>query len=509
MGIESNSKRLIKNTFLLYFRTFTILVLNLYISRIILKVLGIEDFGIYNIVGGIVGMFTILSGSMTTATQRFIAFELGRLKNNSNSQNIFSATLTIHFLLAIIIFIIAESLGLWFLNEKLNIATERLYAANWIYQFSIITFIINIISIPYNALIVAHERMDAFAFISIIEVILKLFAVILLQYINCDKLIYYSLFILIISVIVRFLYGIFCKRSFENCEYRFFIISPLYKSLLRFTGWNFIGASSGVLSNQGINILMNLFFGVIPNAARGIAIQIDNALQSFVVNFSMALNPQITKSYASGDKTYTMKLVNQGGKFCFYLFLVLSIPILLYTPEILKLWLGNYPSYAVIFVRLSLVYILIQTLSQTLYILMLASGDIKKYQIVVGSISLLSFPLTWLSYKIGFPVETCYYVLIFTSVLSLIFRLIILPEKTGLQSWHYIKEVILPAILVCFIVSLILNYFISLGLNGLFLFFISPIITLILIIIIGINRKDRIFIIKCISKYINKFQKWF
>ena len=500
-----NNKRIAKNTLLLYFRTLVTLILSLYSSRLILKYLGIEDYGIYNVVGGVVGMFTLLSGSMTAATQRFISYELGKKDGNPNF--VFSATLTIHFALAAIVIVLAETIGLWFLNEKLVIPFERIEAANWVFQFSIFTFFLNIISIPYNGLIIAYERMDAFAMISIVEALLKFISILALYYCLSDKLIVYSLLMFIVAFLIRLTYIMFCKKKFNDVKYSFFTKSPIYRNIFGFTGWNFLGSSSGILSNQGINILMNLFFGVIPNAARGIATQVDNALQVFVSNLTMAINPQITKSYAAGDIKYAMNLVCQGGKLCFFLFFIGSSPIIICTQEILELWLNVIPNYAVLFVKLSLIYILIQTWSQTLYILMLSCGDIKKYQIIVGGISLLSFPITWISYKIGLPVESCYYVLIGNGITCLIFRLIILHEKTGLDILFYLKTVIIPSLTVVILFFIEIQVVCLIPIHWILLTIIVLLIAILNVYYVGLNSNDRKKVANIINSICKKILK--
>lgn len=496
--IQQNNKRIAKNTLLLYLRTFFTLIINLYTSRVVLNALGVEDFGIYNVVGGVVGMFTLISGSMTTATQRFIAFELG--KKDGNSNHVFSATLTIHIAIAAIIVLLGETLGLWFINEKLVIAQERMIAANSVYQFSLLTFVLNIISIPYNGLIVAHERMDAFAFISIGEAVLKLVCVLSLEYIFADALILYSFYMFAIALVIRMAYGIFCGRSFTDSKYQFFKKSPIYHQILGFTGWNFLGSTAGVLSNQGQNILINMFFGVIPNAARAIASQVDNALNQFVTNFTMALNPQITKSYAMGDKEYTLKLVSQGGKLCFFLFLSGAAPIMFCASEILDFWLKQVPDYSILFLRLSFIYILLQTWSQTLYTLMLASGDIKLYQIIVGGTCLLSFPLTWFFFSMGLGSEYSYYSLIIVNSICLVLRLIILQIKTGIVAWGYVKSVILPCLTVSlcvFITSLLINV---LDAHWILSFILVTLSCLFYVSTIGLNKVERNLVLKFIRK---------
>lgn len=312
-----NSKRLVKNTMFLYFRTLLVMGVGLYTSRLVLQVLGVEDFGVYNVVGGFVSMFSLLSGSLTAASQRFLAFELG--KDKSDIQKVFSSTVTIHFSLAIVLFLLLELIGLWFLNYKINIPSDRLNAANWVFHCSVLTFCINIISVPYNAAIVAYERMSAFAYASIFEAISKLAMVFVLFKIQYDSLILYALLAMLISLAMRFIYSIYCHINFKDCRYKFFIDKDLLKSLLNFSGWNFIGSSAGVLNNQGINVLTNLFFGVTLNAARGVAAQVDNAVNTFVSNFMMALNPQIIKAFSSKNYDYLNKMIISGTKAAFFL----------------------------------------------------------------------------------------------------------------------------------------------------------------------------------------------
>jgi O-antigen/teichoic acid export membrane protein len=300
---SENNKRIAKNTLLLYARTLVIMFISLYTSRVILNVLGVGDFGIYNVVGGIVAMFSLINGSLTSATQRFLNFELGK-KNTAKLKRIFSVSISIHAILALIVLIFGESIGLWFLNTRMNIALERMTAANWVYQCSLITFCVNLISIPYNATIIAHEKMNVFAYISILDALLQLIIVFLLPWILFDKLIIYAILMLFISVIIRIIYGQYCNKQFQECKFVFCKDKSLYKEMTSFAGWTFIGSSSAVLMRQGVNILINIFHGVTVNAARGIATQVEQAVNSFISNFMMAMNPPITKSYASGEHNY-------------------------------------------------------------------------------------------------------------------------------------------------------------------------------------------------------------
>lgn len=368
-----NNKRIAKNTLLLYFRMLFLMAVSLYTSRVVLNALGVEDFGIYNVVGGVVAMFSVLSGSLSAAISRFITYELGK-GNQENLNKIFSSAVTIQLILSGIIILLAETIGMWFLNAKMNIPEVRMEAANWVFQFSILTFAINLISIPYNASIIAHEKMSAFAYISILEAVGKLTIAYLITIAPIDKLIFYAILMCVVALVVRFTYGNYCKRHFSECTYHFVWDKQLLKQMFGFAGWNFIGASSAVLRDQGGNVVINLFCGPAVNAARGIASQVNNAVNQFVVNFMTALNPQITKSYAAGNKEYMMTLIFQGARLSFYMLLLLSLPILVNTHYILVLWLKIVPEHAVFFVQLILIFALSESISQPLITAMLATG---------------------------------------------------------------------------------------------------------------------------------------
>lgn len=442
MSVKSeNNRRIAKNTLLLYIRMLFIMAVSLYTSRVVLNSLGVEDYGIYNVVGGVTAMFTILSGSLSAAISRFITFELGK-GNLEKLKTVFSTAVTVQLLLAAIIVIAAEAAGVWFLNAKMNIPAERMYAANWVLQCSIFTFAINLVSVPYNAAIIAHERMSAFAYISIIEVTLKLGAVFALHFFMHDKLIAWAVLLFLISAAIRVVYGIYCKRHFEECTYRFVIDKPLLKEITGFAGWNFIGSSSAVLRDQGTNIALNLFCGPVVNAARGISVQVQMAIQNFVTNFMTALNPQITKSYACGDRTYMLALIRQGARLSFYLMLLLSLPVLIETPTILKIWLRIVPDHTVNFVRLILLFTLTESLSGPLITAMLATGRIRNYQLVVGGLQMMNFPISYLLLRGGAAPEVTLIVAIAISFCCLFSRLWMLRRPLGLDAGNYFKQVI-------------------------------------------------------------------
>lgn len=426
------------------------MVVSLYTSRIILNALGVEDFGIYNVVGCVVTMFSVISGSLSAAISRFITYELGK-EDQSKLNRIFSASVTIQILLSLIIVTLTEIVGVWFLNAKMQILAERMVAANWVLQFSIITFVINLISVPYNAAIIAHEEMAAFAYISILDALGKLGIAFLIIISPIDKLVVYAVLMCVVALIVRFAYGYYCKKHFTECTYHFHWDKEILKKMFSFAGWNFIGAASGVFKTQGLNILINLFFGAVANAARGISVQVNTAVGSFSNNFMTALNPQITKSYATGNLGYMHKLIFEGTKFSFFLMLFLSLPIMVETQQILIVWLKIVPPNTVGFVRITLIYALIESISAPLITSMLATGNIKKYQIIVGGTNLLIIPIAYVVLKFGefkdFP-EITIIVAIVIGVVNLCQRVFLLRKMIKLDAVVYIKNVIWRIFLV-------------------------------------------------------------
>lgn len=505
-----NSKRIAKNTLLLYFRMLFMMAISLFTSRVVLNALGVEDFGIYNVVGGVVAMFSILSGSLSAAITRFITYELGK-GNRDALEKVFSSAVSIQMILAIIIIIIAESIGVWFLNVKMNIPEIRMVAANWVFQFSILTFAINLISVPYNATIIAHERMAAFAYISIFEAMMKLVIAYLIMVVDADKLISYAVMMFIMALIIRMIYGIYCKKHFEECTYHFFFDRDLLKRMFGFAGWNFIGASSAVLRDQGGNVVINLFCGPTVNAARGIAFQVSTAVNGFVSNFMTALNPQITKSYASGEKEYMMTLVIQGARLSFYMLLFLSLPILVNTHYVLKLWLNVVPEHTVLFVQLVLLFAMSESISYPLITAMLATGKIRNYQLVVGGLQMLNFPISYILLHMGMFPEIVIIVAIVISQCCLAARLLMLRGMIGLSVRNYLHKVYINVIVVT-IFSAIFPFLIM-GLleesfvNFILLCLVSVFCTGITVFYIGCNKMERQFIISKVYDIKNKFRK--
>lgn len=506
-NIQANNKRIAKNTMLLYGRMLLLMAISLYTSRVILNALGVEDYGIYNIVGGVVAMFSMLSGSLSAAISRFITFELGK-GNKENLAKVFSASVTIQLGICAIVILLAETVGLWFLNSKMVIPENRLYAANWVYQLSLVTFVISLVSIPYNAAIIAHERMSAFAYISIFEAVNKLIVAYFIIISPFDKLIFYAIMIAMIAIIIRLIYGVYCKKRFEECTYHFIYDHELLKQMFGFAGWNFIGASSALLRDQGGNIVINLFCGPAVNAARGIAFQVNTAVHSFVTNFMTALNPQITKSYASGDYQYMMTLIFQGARLSYYILLLLSLPVIVNTHYILHIWLGQVPEHTVLFVQLVLIFGMCESISSPLITAMLATGKIRNYQLVVGGFQMLNLPVSYILLRFGAIPETVLIVAIVISQLCLVSRLYMLRGLIGLKARDFIKKVYANVIEVT-ILSVIVPFLLAIVLNNDFLNFIvlsiiTVVSTLLVVFYVGCTMEERQFVVSKVKMMILK-----
>lgn len=499
---SENNKRIAKNTLLLYFRMLFMMVISLYTSRIVLNALGIEDFGIYNVVGGVVAMFSLLSGSLSTAISRFITYELGT-GQQENLNKIFSSAVTIQLVLAGVIILFAELFGVWFLNNQMTIPSSRLIASNWVFQISLLTFVINLISIPYNASIIAHEKMSAFAYISILEVIGKLITAYLITISPIDKLIFHSFLMCAMALLVRFTYGYYCKKHFHECTYYFFWDRKLLKQMFGFAGWSFIGTASIVLRDQGGNILINMFNGPIVNAARGIAFQVNNAIQGFVNNFMTALNPQIMKSYAANNHEYMVTLIFQGARLSFYMLLFLSLPILLNTHYILEMWLKTVPEHSVLFVQLILILAMSESISYPISTAIQASGKIRNYQLAVGGVQLLNFPISYIVLYLGYYPEFTIIISILLAHICIGIRLFFLKKIINFPVKSFFKQVYLNIIIVSIISSTIpLLLFFETPINT--FFFISCSLScvvscIITIYCIGCNNKERKLINKKIK----------
>lgn len=493
---NSNNKRLAKNTFFLYVRSFVLLGISLYTSRLTLDILGVKDFGIYNLVGGVVTMFSILNGAMSSASRRFITYALGD-KDKNKVRNVFQNTVILHYLLSIILFVLLEIIGVWFLNNKLNIPSDRLNAAYYVMQFSILTLFVNIVCVPYDALIVAHEKMKAFAYIGIFEAIEKLLVIYILMCINVDNLIFYSLLMFLCTLFKIGIYINYCFKKFEETRGLVFRVDKeLFRRMFSFASWNLFGHGSFVLRNQGVDIVMNIFFGVTVNAAKGVCNQVQGAVTQFVTNFQTALYPQVTVAIAEGNRKRAHSLMNQGGRLSFYLLSIISIPLYISLEEILNLWLVEVPMYTVLFIRLTLLYMLLDSLSRIIMQAISATGIIKNYEIVVGGTKLLAVPMTYIYILLFKDVSAGLVVNLILELACLILRLYFAKKLVDFCIKDYLIHIVAKcwivfsiAILCSFLISHIIYVHFSL------MIIITAFTSLIIIMFLGFNRTERKLII--------------
>ena len=495
---EIDGNRIAKNTLLLYLRMLFQLGIALYTSRAVLNALGVIDFGIYNVVGGIIVIFSFLNNAMASSTQRFLVYHLGT-NDSRKLKQIFSSAIIIHFVMAVVVVGLAEIMGLWFLQAKMIIPMERLEVAKWVFHLSVISSAITILSVPYNAAIIANERMGAFAAISIIETLLKLCVAIFISFCNGDRLLWYAGLLLGVSVIVRTIYGVYCSKSFPEAK----LIFPrnnklLYKEMTSFAGWSLVGNLSVVGYTQGINLLLNIFFGPAINAARGIAVQVQNAVYGFVRSFQTAVNPQITKSYAIGDLKSMHLLIYRSSKLSFYLTLMLSLPIIIETPYVLSLWLNIVPDYTVAFCRLTFISCMIESISNPFMIGASATGKIKKYHLIIGSILLLIVPVSYIFLKLGFEPIIVYIIDILIQFIAQIIRLFLCRHLFSLNILFYIKDVISRIVgvaVLSVVFSLLIDYLIIEinFINAIVVAFFSFISVCVVSYVIGLTKSERTF----------------
>lgn len=494
---SDNNKRIAKNTLLLYFRMLLMMAVSLFTSRVVLNTLGVEDFGIYSVVGGVVGMFVFINNSMSSATQRYITFALGKGDKN-RLQTVFSTTLQIHSLIAVIIVLLGETVGLWFLYNKMQIPADRMDAALWVMQCSIVSMVVMIVSVPYNADVIAHEKMSAFAYISILEVVLKLAIVYLLLVFSYDKLILYAILILMIQILIRFCYSIYCNKHFEETRYKHVWDKKLFKEMTGFAGWNLFGNMAGVLFGQGLNMLLNVFFGPVVNAARAVAVQVQGAIQQFVGNFQTALNPQITKTYATGELNEMHRLMFRSARFSFYLLFFLSLPVLYETDFILTIWLKIVPENAVAFLRIMICTSLIYTIANPLIIANQATGRVMKYQAVCGTILLLILPISYLCLKMGCPAYSVFIVHFLIESVTQVARMILLRPLIGLRIRDYFIYIYKPVLIVVgvsVILPSIFYYSMNSGLLRVFTVFLMCVMSIaVTAYLLGLSVNERSFV---------------
>lgn len=504
----NNNKRIIKNTIFLYLRMLIMTCISFYTSRIVLHALGVVDFGLYNVVGGIVAMFSFMNGAMIVATQRFLNFSIGS-KSSSNLGSIFCSSIFIHIVICILILILAETIGLYFFYNKLIIPEERLSAAMWVYQCSVLSCITMVLSAPYNAVIVAHEKMNAFAYISILEAILKLGAVLSLTCFFIDKLILYAILILLIQIIIRFIYQIYCYKHFEETKEKWKINKNMIKKIGSFATWNLLGNLALLCVTQGLNIVLNMFFGPAINAARAIAIQIQSSLNNFCINFQTAINPQITKNYASNNNKYTSFLVSCSSKFSFFVLYIFSLPLLIEINCILKFWLGEYPNYTPIFVRIILLISMVDAISNSLVQAINASGRIKQYQLLIGSLLLTVLPISYFVLKCGImKPEIVFCIHLIINIIAFIIRIYYAHRQAGILLKQYLVNVILKIVIVASascIIPIMIHFYIQNNLERLTLVSLVSFISIITFsFLLGLNSHEKLIVKEVIYNKIKK-----
>lgn len=433
----TDNKRIAKNTLFLYLRMLVVMGVGLYTVRAILDLLGVVDYGIYNVVGGVVGMFSFLNGTLSTSSQRYFSIELA--KGDTKRLNQWFCLNITTFSISILIFlVIAETVGLWFVNTKMTIPEERMFAANVVYQLSIVSFCIHFFNIPYNALIIAHEKMSAFAYISIVEAIAKLVVVFVLSIITWDKLIVYGVLMFLTSCGITSSYIIYNRTHFSESKFRPYWNKQEMMELLGFSGWHFLGTFSVVIRSQGINILLNLFFNPAVNAARAVAFQVYHAIAQLSNNFFTAVKPQIYKSYAAGENKALYKLILRSTIMCSFLVSILIFPILANTPYILSLWLKKVPDYAILFTQLVLINGLIDSTNGPTIASALATGKIRNYQLVVSLLNILNLPVSFIVLKLGAEPTSTIIVSIVLSFITALVRAYLLQSMIGFPFKHYL-----------------------------------------------------------------------
>ena len=508
--MPANTERIAKNTLMLYFRHIVIMLVNLYAVRIVLNTLGAEDYGIYNVVGGLVIMFTFINTAMTNATQRFLSFALGQ-NDTEQARNVYSISIIIHVLMAILVVVLAQTIGLWFFHTLLNIPPERKTAAFVVFQLSVAATVLGIIRVPYGATIIAHEKMSVFALTGIIEAILKLIAVFALTVILFDKLVLYAFLVLIIGAVIFLIQKIYCNRTFETARFRYNKDNNLFRQIAEFSGWSIFGNFANICLSQGINILLNIFHGVVVNAALGIATQVNSAVYRFVNSFQTAFNPQIIKSYSAKDYDYFMCLIFQTSKTSFFLLLFFVLPLYINAGFVLQIWLKDVPEFTIKFTRLILLISLINALAGPLWMSIQATGDIKKYQLIESGFKISNMPFSYLFLFFGFSPIWVLINKLAINVATFIWRIFFLSKKINLPIFGFLREVILPVTVIAgvssFITLFFYNYSFSLFSEWTILFLsciVSTISIGFLVYFIGISTNEKELLKKWAIKKLSK-----
>jgi len=495
--INTNTHRLIKNTGFMFFRMLVVMVVGLFTSRLILKYLGVEDFGIYNVVGSVIVLFSFLKQTLNAATSRFLSFEIGR-GDSEGIKRIFSMSINCHIILAVILVFVLEIVGFWFLNTHLNIPNGRLYAANWVFQFSLLSFFLGIVFTPYNSAIIAYERMDFYALISFVEALLKLIIVYCLLISSFDRLVVYSFLLMCVTLVNGLFNYFFCRCKFSDCKYRLFWNKTIFKQIMSFSGWSLTVSTVDVGTNQGMNICFNIFLGVVANASMGIANQVIAQLSQFIRSFSTAYNPQIIKSYAAKQYDYFMTLIFSASKISYMILFFVSLPIVLNIEFILRVWLGNYPSMAPGFIKAIIVYCLIDVSQAPLWQAVHATGNIKVHELLMSSIKIFTLPIAYILLRIGFSGQLVLFSWAGINLCCAVARTLYLRKLINLDVLKYLTSVVAKIAIVTILAFPLPYYLSTVCGQGWTNFFVVSVVSFILtgglIFFIGLNKVERNFI---------------
>ncbi|MCL2327845.1 MAG: polysaccharide biosynthesis protein [Bacteroidetes bacterium] len=503
----TNNQTIAKNTIFLYFRMMVIMLVTLYTSRVVLQTLGVEDFGLYAVVGGVVGMLSFLNGALSTGSSRFLAFELGT-RNFEKLQKTFSTLLNTHIIIAIIVVILAETIGLWFVYNKLVIPSDRMNAALWVYHISVLTAVITMTQVPYNASIISHEKMNVFAYVSIVEVSLKLGVVYLLKVGNYDKLILYAILLCIVTMGIALFYRFYCVSKFKETHYKFLLDKDILKSVGGFSGWSLFAQVSIALNEQGTNIITGIFFSPAVVAARAISTQVNMTAMQFIQNFRTAVNPQIVKKYAAEDYIGSKQLLLNSAKFSFYLMLLLGLPIILLAEPLLQLWLGQVPEYSVIFLQLIIIQSLFSVFDTSFYTALYAKGQLRENALISPLVGFIRFPIIYFLFKAGFsPVTLSYAGVISYALLGLVIKPILIC-KIANYTFQDIMNVFSPCLKVCLIaipIPILAYYYVGSGIiNFIIVCFVSTVCILVTVFYVGVNKDMRNKIVSFIKSKLKK-----
>lgn len=505
---SDNNKRIAKNTLFLYFRMLLLMAVSLYTGRVMLRSLGEVDYGLNNVIYGVIAMFAYLNNTLATSTSRFITFGLG--KNDIEKVGaFFNNSFGIHFCYAIILFVVLETGGTWFVNNVLNIPEDRMFACNIVFQVTIFSSFLQIIRVPFNALIIAHERMNIFAYLGIYDAVMKCLVAIAISHSSFDRFILMALLLLVNEVIVYVMYWVYCRRQFSDvCRLSKHYSKEIIRSMLGFTTWSLFGSTAMMARNHGITILINLFFGATVNAANAIAYRVNTAITNFTNNFTIALNPQITKTYAAGENEAMKKLIFRGSRFSFYLLLLLCYPVLFETDYLLGLWLGDYPNYSATFTQWVLVLSMVEIFNNSVGCAVQATGNIKWYQIVIGSIQLLTFPVAYLLYSFGMPPYAALMTMVALGIIAILVRLYFIKHLLKISPIEYLTGVLLKCGLIAAL-AVIVPAFLVYQMEDSLVRFLSIAVcctlsTTIIIFLLGVSKSERVFLKNVVLKVLRR-----